>query len=57
MNTEVEEEAKFKQSLAEFLTANGVVRSEPDFEHSPFRIYQLVCRRGGFQVLTLVGRR
>jgi len=48
---EAEEEQKFKQTLTDFLLANGLVTSgDIDFKYDPFKLYQLVCRRGGFNV-------
>lgn len=29
-----------------------MLKGGEEFEHSPFRTYQLVCRRGGFQAVT-----
>lgn len=52
MNTnEVEEEARFKATLSEFLSSNGIVKANDfEFKYNPFKLYQLVCRSGGFHV-------
>lgn len=48
---EAEEEARFKQTLTEFLINNGIIRnSDFKFDYNPSQLYQLVCRSGGFNV-------
>ena len=48
---EFQEDSKFRQTLTDFLIAGGIIFSHDfHFDYDPCRLYQLVCRRGGFQV-------
>lgn len=48
-NNDKEEEKKFKASINDFLANNGVKRQEDPY-YDEFKLYKLICRRGGYQV-------